>query len=89
MSLTDAQCKNAIAKEKQYRLTDNNGLSLRVDPNGKKYWSVRFTVNGQRRSKSIGQYPEVGLKKAREVALCYIYETSGKPEIKVDQPEFY
>ncbi len=89
MALTDAQCKNAIAKEKQYRLTDNNGLSLRVDPNGKKYWSVRFTVNGQRRSKSIGQYPEVGLKKAREVALCYIYETSGKPEIKVDQPEFY
>nr|WP_308463949.1 Arm DNA-binding domain-containing protein [Acinetobacter sp. TUM15064] len=39
MSLTDVMCKKALPQEKQYRLSDINGLSLRVDPNGKKYWS--------------------------------------------------
>ncbi|WP_409976757.1 Arm DNA-binding domain-containing protein [Acinetobacter sp. C_3_1] len=39
MSLTDVLCKKALPKEKQYRLSDSNGLSLRIDPNGKKYWS--------------------------------------------------
>ena len=36
MSLTDVQCKKALPQEKQYRLSDINGLSLRIDPNGKK-----------------------------------------------------
>jgi len=35
MSLTDVMCKKALPQEKQYRLSDINGLSLRVDPNGK------------------------------------------------------
>lgn len=69
MSLTDVICKKAVPREKQYRLSDINGLSLRVDPNGKKYWSVRFTENGQRHSKALGVYPELSLKRAREIAL--------------------
>jgi hypothetical protein len=51
MSLTDVMCKKAQPQEKQYRLSDTNGLSLRIDPNGKKYWSIRYTENGQRKSK--------------------------------------
>ena len=35
MSLTDMMCKKAEPQEKQYRLSDINGLSLRIDPNGK------------------------------------------------------
>lgn len=35
MSLTDVMCKKAQPQEKQYRLSDTNGLSLRIDPNGK------------------------------------------------------
>ena len=69
MSLTDVLCKKALPKEKQYRLSDSNGLSLRIDPNGKKYWSLRYTENGQRKSKAIGIYPELSLKRAREIAL--------------------
>ena len=37
MSLTDVQCvKKHYRRKKQYRLSDINGLSLRIDPNGKK-----------------------------------------------------
>ena len=32
MSLTDVMCKKAQPQEKQYRLSDTNGLSLRIDP---------------------------------------------------------
>lgn len=69
MALTEVQCKKADVKEKQYRLTDINGLSLVIDPNGKKYWSLRFTVNGQRKSKAIGKYPDLSLKAARELTI--------------------
>ena len=62
MSLTDVLCKKALPQEKQYRLSDINGLSLRIDPNGKKYWSIRYTENGQRKSKALGVYPELSLK---------------------------
>lgn len=44
MALTEIQCKKAESRDKQYRLSDANGLSLVVDPNGNKYWSVRFKV---------------------------------------------
>lgn len=68
MALTEMQCKKADVKVKQYRLSDTNGLSLVVDPNGKKYWSIRFTVAGLRKSKGLGKYPEITLKRAREMA---------------------
>ena len=76
MSLTDVLCKKALPKEKQYRLSDSNGLSLRIDPNGKKYWSIRYTENGKRKSKALGLYPELSLKKARELAFELKYKHS-------------
>jgi hypothetical protein len=36
MALTELQCKKAEVKDKQHRLSDANGLSLIIDPNGKK-----------------------------------------------------
>ena len=47
MALTDNECKKAQPKDKQYRLSDLNGLSLIVTPKGNKYWNVRITVHGQ------------------------------------------
>ncbi len=35
MSLTDVMCKKVQLQEQQYRLSDINGLALRIDPNGK------------------------------------------------------
>ena len=88
MSLTDVMCKKALPQEKQYRLSDINGLSLRVDPNGKKYWSIRYTENGQRKSKSLGVYPEISLKRAREIALDLRYKIKNTMEVEEKQPFF-
>jgi len=88
MSLTDVLCKKASPKEKQYRLSDVNGLSLRIDPNGKKYWSIRYTENGQRKSKALGLYPELSLKRAREIALDLRYKLKNTVEVEEEQPYF-
>lgn len=88
MSLTDVLCKKALPKEKQYRLSDSNGLSLRIDPNGKKYWSIRYTENGQRKSKALGIYPELSLKRAREIALDLRYKLKNTTEVEQEQPYF-
>lgn len=88
MSLTDVLCKKALPKEKQYRLSDSNGLSLRIDPNGKKYWSIRYTENGKRKSKALGIYPELSLKRAREIALDLRYKLKNTTEVEQEQPYF-
>ena len=88
MSLTDVLCKKALPQEKQYRLSDINGLSLRIDPNGKKYWSIRYTENGQRKSKALGIYPELSLKRAREIALDLRYKLKNTTEVEQEQPYF-
>lgn len=78
MALTDIECKKSIPQDKQYRLSDTHGLSLIINPNGSKYWNVRITVHGKRKSESLGQYPELSLKKAREIAYELKYKYSRK-----------
>ncbi|MCU4581192.1 tyrosine-type recombinase/integrase [Acinetobacter gyllenbergii] len=88
MALTDVECKKALPKEKQYRLSDSNGLSLIIDPKGGKYWALRLTVDGQRKSKALGQYPELSLKKAREIALEIKYKFSRVDTVDELKPLF-
>lgn len=88
MALTDIECKRAQAKDKPYRLSDSNGLSLQVNTNGSKYWNLRFTVDGKRRSESIGKYPEIGLKKARELAYELKIQMTQVNGLNKYQPQF-
>lgn len=76
MKLTDTECRKAQPQDKRYRLSDENGLSLLVTPAGQKYWNVRYTVHGERKSESLGPYPDMSLKKARELALELKYKHS-------------
>lgn len=64
MALTDAMVRNA--KPKSYNLPDIKGLSLFVSPTGTKSWHFRFTLNGKRDRISLGQYPFLSLKEARQ-----------------------
>lgn len=67
MSLTDKKVKNARPKAKIYFLADDEGLSLRIDPTGLKSWCYRYTdLNKKRFRKTLGHYPEISLKQARE-----------------------
>lgn len=47
---------------------DGAHLYLRVLPSGWKQWAFRYQRHKHRRESSIGGYPDVSLKKAREVA---------------------
>lgn len=88
MALTELQCKKAEARVKQYRMSDINGLSLIIDPNGQKYWSVRFTMNGLRKSKGLGKYPEIGLKAAREIAYEIKHNLPDEATEQIPKPTF-
>ncbi|WP_417327873.1 tyrosine-type recombinase/integrase [Halarcobacter sp.] len=63
--LNDTQLKNAKAKEKDYKLSDGEGLYFVVKKNGTKSWRYDFTYGGKRKSMSFGIYPTVSLKDAR------------------------
>jgi integrase len=47
---------------------DSPGLVLRVSPSGAKSWSFTYRANGKQRRLSLGAYPGVSLKLARERA---------------------
>lgn len=61
--LTDAQIKRT---DRPSRLYDGNGLVLILPAQGKAYWRFDFRLKGQRRSMSLGTYPDIGIKVARE-----------------------
>ncbi len=54
------------AKEKQYKVSDSNGLYLLIRPNGRKLWQYKYRIAGKEKIYSFGQYPEINLAEARE-----------------------
>lgn len=44
---------------------DGDGLRLMVKPDGRKYWVLRFQLDGKRRDMSLGRFPGLSLKGAR------------------------
>jgi integrase len=66
MKLTDSIIKAAKPAAKAFPLADGAGLVLLVQPTGAKWWRVRYRYLGAAKMLSIGVYPEVTLKAARE-----------------------
>ncbi|MEO5348352.1 MAG: integrase arm-type DNA-binding domain-containing protein [Magnetococcus sp. YQC-3] len=66
MPMTDTAIKQAKPKEKPYRMFDADGLYLEVAPNGGKWWRFKFRFGGKEKRLSVGVYPDVSLKQARE-----------------------
>jgi len=67
MALTATAVNNAKAKDKAYKLTDSDGLYLQVSIKGSKLWRYNYRLNGKQGTYSIGSYPDISLKKAREL----------------------
>ncbi len=65
MALTELKVKQARGREESYKLTDGRGLYLLVRPNGGKWWRFDYRYGGKRKTLSMGVYPDVSLKKAR------------------------
>lgn len=63
--LKDYELKAAKPRSKAYRMTDGGGLHLLINPDGSKYWHLRYRFNGTESTLSLGVYPEVTLTQAR------------------------
>jgi integrase len=64
--LTDSGVKNAKPKDKPYKLMDERGLFLLVNPTGSKLWRFRYRFNEKEKLLSLGSYPDTGLGDARK-----------------------
>lgn len=66
MPLTDTAIKNAKPGTKQRKLYDERGLFLLISPKGGKWWRFKYMFDGKEKLLSLGTYPDVSLKDARD-----------------------
>lgn len=88
MPLTHTTVSNAKPKEKVYKLFDGGGLHLQVKPSGYKCWKYDYRLNKARGTYTIGQYPDISLKEAREhhrAAREYVAKGLHPIQIKVSE----
>jgi integrase len=63
--LSDTKLRKAKAAAKPYKLYDGGGLFLLVQPNGARYWRLKYRSGGKEKLFAVGVYPEIGLADAR------------------------
>jgi len=66
MALSQLAIINAKPKDKPYMLLDGEGLHLQVHTSGSRLWRLRFRFGGKANMMSLGAFPAVSLKDARE-----------------------
>jgi integrase len=64
--LTETKIKAAKPRQKPYKLSDEKGLYLLVNPSGGRWWRLKYRYGGKEKKLSLGVYPDVGLKLARD-----------------------
>ena len=64
--LTDTAIRNAKPGEKPVKLFDERGLYLEISPTGGKWWRLKYRFDGKEKRLSLGVYPDVSLKDARD-----------------------
>lgn len=69
MPLTDSQLRALRPRDKPYKVADERGLYVQVTPLGSKLWRFRYRVGRVEKKLSIGTYPDLSLKDARNAAL--------------------
>lgn len=67
MPLTDPAIRNAKYGAQPNRLFDERGLYLELSPSGGKWWRFKYRYEGKEKRISLGTYPDVKLKEAREL----------------------
>jgi hypothetical protein len=61
-----ASIRAAKSQQKPFKLRDSKGLVLLIKPNGSRLWRLRYEFDGVEKGLSLGIYPEVSLKMARD-----------------------
>jgi integrase len=65
MPITATAAKGAKPKDKPYKLSDEKGMYLLINPKGAKYWRLKYRYGGKEKTLALGVYPEVSLAEAR------------------------
>ncbi len=75
MPMTDAEILALKPKAKSYKVSIGKGAYISVMPNGRKYWRLRYRLNGKENKYALGVFPAVSVdqaKAARESAKALI-----------------
>ena len=64
--LSEKTVRAAKPGPKPYKLGDGEGLYLLVQPDGSKYWRLKFSLEGRERLLALGVFDRVGLADARD-----------------------
>ena len=62
--LTDSQSRNAKPQAKPYKLADGKGLYLLINPDGAKFWRMKYRFEGAERLLAFRKHPDVALSAA-------------------------
>jgi integrase len=68
--LTDTALKNLRPKGKGYKVTDRDGMYVRVSAGGSVSFLLDYRVNGRRETLTLGRYGPAGLSLARAREKC-------------------
>lgn len=75
MTLSITTLRTAKPKDRPYKLTDEKGLFLLVQPSGGMLWRMKYRIDGRdddgnpkriEKKLGLGTFPEIGLKEARD-----------------------
>jgi hypothetical protein len=66
MPLSNTGIRTAKPEAKPRKLYDERGLFLLLSPKGGKWWRLKYRFDGKEKLLSLGVYPDVSLKQARE-----------------------
>jgi len=77
MPLTDTTVRNVKPTDNPQKLFDGNGLFLFVAPSGTKSWRLKYRFQGREKLLTLGTYPLLSLKEARERSVDAKKQLSG------------
>ncbi len=66
MPLTDAEIRNSKPGAKPVKLSDGAGLFLLITTKDRRWWRLRYRFDSKEKMLSLGTYPQVTLKDARQ-----------------------
>lgn len=82
--LTELSVQSLKPRAQRFMRADRDGLYIEVVPAGQKYWWYVSQAGGKRKKISIGKWPDVSLKEARELLVLKKREagiSSFSPEV--------
>ena len=96
-NLSELKLKNLVKNGEPINgITDGGGLTFTLSKAGTAAWVLRYTQDGKKKELTIGKYPAISLKDAREMAAIErtriakgVDVAKAKQEVKREKAEVY